>query len=245
MVAQAQRSRAPIQGLADKVAGWFVPAVILIAVVTFVAWSLIGPEPRLAHGIVNAVAVLIIACPCALGLATPMSVMVGVGRGAQVGVLIKKAEAIELMEKVRTLVIDKTGTLTEGRPRLTTIIPADSISESELLAIAASVEKHSEHPLAAAIVNGAKEREINPRVVSEFQSTTGSGVIASLDGRRVLAGRPEFLRAQGVSRSGRIGTARGRTATAGTNSNFRRDRQPRGEAFSVWPIRSRNLRRHR
>ena len=141
MVAQAQRSRAPIQGLADKVASWFVPAVILIAVVTFVAWSLIGPEPRLAHGIVNAVAVLIIACPCALGLATPMSVMVGVGRGAQVGVLIKKAEAIELMEKVRTLVIDKTGTLTEGRPRLTTIIPADSISESELLAIAASVEQ--------------------------------------------------------------------------------------------------------
>ena len=190
MVAQAQRSRAPIQGLADKVASWFVPAVILIAVVTFVAWSLIGPEPRLAHGIVNAVAVLIIACPCALGLATPMSVMVGVGRGAQVGVLIKKAEAIELMEKVRTLVIDKTGTLTEGRPRLTTIIPASSISESELLAIAASVEQDSEHPLASAIVNGAKEREINPRVVSEFQSTTGSGVIASLDGRRVLAGRP-------------------------------------------------------
>ena len=233
MVAQAQRSRAPIQGLADKVASWFVPTVILIAVVTFVAWSLIGPEPRLAHGIVNAVAVLIIACPCALGLATPMSVMVGVGRGAQVGVLIKKAEAIELMEKVRTLVVDKTGTLTEGRPRLTTIIPADSISESELLAIAASVEKHSEHPLATAIVNGAKEREINPRVVSEFQSTTGSGVIASLDGRRVLAGRPEFLRAQGVSGLDELERRADRTATAGTNSDLRRDRQPRGRRLGV------------
>ena len=133
MVAQAQRSRAPIQGLADKVASWFVPAVIVIAIITLFAWWLFGPEPRLAYGIVNAVAVLIIACPCALGLATPMSVMVGVGRGAQAGVLIKKAEAMELMEKVDTLVVDKTGTLTEGRPRVTAIVPADSISETELL----------------------------------------------------------------------------------------------------------------
>src|SRR5207244_969030 len=153
MVAQAQRSRAPIQGLADKVASWFVPSVIAIAIITFFVWWFVGPEPRLAYGIVNAVAVLIIACPCALGLATPMSVMVGIGRGAQAGVLIKKAEAMELMEKVRTLVVDKTGTLTEGHPRVTTIIPADSIPKQELLSAAASVEQNSEHPLAAAIVN--------------------------------------------------------------------------------------------
>ncbi len=198
MVAEAQRSRAPIQGLADKVASWFVPAVILIAVTTFVVWSFIGPEPRFAYATVNAVAVLIIACPCALGLATPMSIMVGVGRGAQAGVLIKKAEAIELMEKVRTLVVDKTGTLTEGRPRLTTILPEASVSESELLAAAASVEQNSEHPLATAIVSGAKERGVNPLGVSEFQSITGSGVIARVNGRRVLVGKPEFLRAQGI-----------------------------------------------
>ena len=198
MVAQAQRSRAPIQGLADKVAGWFVPAVILIAIITFFIWWFVGPEPRLAYGIVNAVAVLIIACPCALGLATPMSVMVGVGRGAQAGVLIKKAEAMELMEKVRTLVVDKTGTLTEGRPRLTTIVPADSISEEELLATAAAVEQNSEHPLAAAIVNGAKERGIKVPAVSDFQSTTGGGVTGQVDGRRVLVGKPQFLRSQGM-----------------------------------------------
>src|SRR5581483_8851226 len=155
MVAQAQRSRAPIQGLADKVAGWFVPAVILAAVITFFVWLFVGPEPRLAYAIVNAVAVLIIACPCALGLATPMSVMVGVGRGAQAGVLIKKAEAIELMEKVRTLVIDKTGTLTEGRPAVTNIISANGMSEDDLITLAASVESNSEHPLAVAIVMGA------------------------------------------------------------------------------------------
>ena len=198
MVAQAQRSRAPIQGLADKVAGWFVPAVILIAIITFFIWWFVGPEPRLAYGIVNAVAVLIIACPCALGLATPMSVMVGVGRGAQAGVLIKKAEAMELMEKVRTLVVDKTGTLTEGRPRLTTIVPADSVSEQELLAAAASVEQNSEHPLAAAIVNGAKERGVKPPAVTDFQSTTGGGVTGQVDGKRVLVGKPQFLRSQGI-----------------------------------------------
>jgi Cu+-exporting ATPase len=199
MVAQAQRSRAPIQGLADKVAGWFVPAVIAIAIITFIVWALVGPEPRLAYAIVNAVAVLIIACPCALGLATPMSVMVGVGRGAQVGVLIKKAEAIELMEKVRTLVVDKTGTLTEGHPRLTTVLSADSISQQELLAAAAAVEQNSEHPLAAAIVNGAKERGVKPSVVKNFQSTTGGGVIGQVNGHRVLVGKARFLRDQGIS----------------------------------------------
>ena len=198
MVAQAQRSRAPIQGLADKVAGWFVPGVIGTSLITFIVWAIFGPEPRFAYAIVNAVAVLIIACPCALGLATPMSIMVGVGRGAQVGVLIKKAEAMELMEKVRTLVVDKTGTLTEGRPRLTTILPADSISEEELLAAAAAVEQNSEHPLAAAIVNGAKERGIKVPAVSDFQSTTGGGVTGQVDGRRVLVGKPQFLRSQGI-----------------------------------------------
>ena len=199
MVAQAQRSRAPIQGLADKVAGWFVPAVILAAVVTFIVWWFVGPEPRLAYAIVNAVAVLIIACPCALGLATPMSVMVGVGRGAQAGVLIRKAEAMELMEKVRTLVVDKTGTLTEGKPRLTTLIPISSMTEQELLAAAAAVEQNSEHPLAAAIVNGAKERDVKVPAVTDFESTTGGGVIGNVDGRRVLVGKPDFLRAQNIS----------------------------------------------
>ena len=199
MVAQAQRSRAPIQGLADKVAGWFVPAVIGIALLTFAAWVWLGPEPRFAHAIVNAVAVLIIACPCALGLATPMSVMVGVGRGAQAGVLIKDAAAIERMEKVDTLIVDKTGTLTEGKPRLTNILPAAAISEQELLTAAAAVEAHSEHPLAAAIVRGAAERGIKPANVSDFQSSTGGGVSGSVDGQRVLIGKAPFLQAQGVS----------------------------------------------
>jgi len=198
MVAQAQRSRAPIQGLADRVAGWFVPTVILAAVITFFVWWFVGPEPRLAYAIVNAVAVLIIACPCALGLATPMSVMVGVGRGAQAGVLIKKAEAMELMEKVRTLIVDKTGTLTEGRPRLTTIVPADGVTEAELLIVAAAVEQNSEHPLAAAIVNGAKDRGVKLPAVTDFQSTTGGGVVGQVDGKRVLVGKPQFLRTQGI-----------------------------------------------
>ncbi|MEO8044849.1 MAG: heavy metal translocating P-type ATPase [Spartobacteria bacterium] len=198
MVAQAQRSRAPIQGLADKVAGWFVPTVITVAVLTFILWVVFGPEPRFAYGIVNAVAVLIIACPCALGLATPMSVMVGVGRGAQAGVLVKKAEAIELMEKVRTLVVDKTGTLTQGRPAVTQILPNDSFTEEELLTLAAAVESQSEHPLAAAIVRGAAERGIRIEKLNEFQSTTGGGVSGKVDGRRVLVGKPKFLREQNV-----------------------------------------------
>ena len=199
MVAQAQRSRAPIQGLADKVAGWFVPAVIAIAVVTFILWAVFGPEPRFAHAIVNAVAVLIIACPCALGLATPMSVMVGVGRGAQAGVLIKKAGAIELMEKVRTLVVDKTGTLTQGKPAVTKILPNNGISEDQLLGLAATVESQSEHPLANAIVSAARERGLAIPAVTEFASTTGGGVRGFADGQRVLAGKPQFLREAGIS----------------------------------------------
>src|SRR5262249_29805231 len=158
---------APIQGLADKVAGYFVPAVIGIATVAFLVWAVFGPDPRLVYAIANAVAVLIIACPCALGLATPMSVMVGVGRGAQMGVLIRNAEAIEVMEKVTTLVVDKTGTLTEGKPRLTQVIPANGVSEGELLLAAASVEQNSEHPLAAAIVQGARDRGVKPEPVTD------------------------------------------------------------------------------
>ena len=199
MVAQAQRSRAPIQGLADKVSAGFVPAVMAVAVIAFIVWAAIGPEPRFAYAIVNAVAVLIIACPCALGLATPMSIMVGIGRGAQAGVLIKNAEAIELMEKVDTLVVDKTGTLTEGKPRLVRVVATDAISEEQLLSFAASVEQQSEHPLAASIVRGAQDRHLTLAKVTDFQSTTGGGVIGKVDGREVLVGKPQFLRAQNVS----------------------------------------------
>jgi Cu+-exporting ATPase len=199
MVAQAQRSRAPIQGLADQVAGWFVPAVMAGAVLTFIIWATVGPEPRFAFAIVNGVAVLIIACPCALGLATPMSIMVGVGRGAQAGVLIKQAEAMERLEKIDTLVVDKTGTLTEGKPRLTTIISFDSLNENDLLAAAAAVEQQSEHPLASAIVRGAQDRHVTLAKIENFQSSTGGGVSAQVDGKSVLVGKPKFLRAQNVS----------------------------------------------
>jgi len=199
MVAEAQRSRAPIQALADRVAGWFVPAVLGIAVLTFALWFFLGPEPRLAHALVNAVAVLIIACPCALGLATPMSIMVGVGRGAQAGVLVKNAEALERLEKVNTLVVDKTGTLTEGKPRLMSCLAVAGVEENELLAIAASVEHSSEHPLAAAIVAGAKDRGLALRDVTDFQSTTGGGVSARVDARDVLIGKPAFLREHSVA----------------------------------------------
>jgi Cu+-exporting ATPase len=199
MVAEAQRSRAPIQSLADKFSGWFVPAVIAVAVATFVIWASVGPEPRFAYAIVNAVAVLIIACPCALGLATPMSIMVGVGRGAQAGVLIKKAEAMERLEKVDTLIVDKTGTLTEGKPRLARVFVTDSISEEQLLSYAASVERQSEHPLAASIVAGAQARHLTLAKVTDFQSTTGGGVIGKVNGREVLVGKPQFLRMQNVS----------------------------------------------
>ena len=199
MVAEAQRSRAPIQALADRVASYFVPAVLAISVITFLLWSLFGPEPRLAFALINAVAVLIIACPCALGLATPMSVMVGIGRGAQAGILIRNAQAIELMEKVTTVVVDKTGTLTEGKPRLTEVIPADGMSEKDLLLAAASVEQNSEHPLATAIVNGAKERNITPQAVTRFDSMTGGGVVGHFAGRQVILGKLEFLQQRGAT----------------------------------------------
>jgi Cu+-exporting ATPase len=199
MVAAAQRSRAPIQGLADRVAGYFVPAVLAVAALTFVLWFWLGPEPRLAFAIVNAVAVLIIACPCALGLATPMSIMVGVGRGARAGVLIRDAEAIERLEKVTTIVVDKTGTLTEGKPRLVETLTADGVEESDLIALAAAVEESSEHPLGAAVVAAAKERGLKIPAARDFASTTGGGVGASVDGQAVLVGKLEFLRAHAAT----------------------------------------------
>jgi Cu+-exporting ATPase len=193
MVSEAQRSRAPIQRLADQVSGWFVPLVILIAIASFAAWAIWGPEPRLAFGLVAAVAVLIIACPCALGLATPMSIMVGVGKGAQNGVLIKNAEALERFEKVDTLVVDKTGTLTEGKPAVTAVVPAEGISEDELLRLAASVEQASEHPLAAAIVAAAKARSLSFAKVTDFDSPTGKGAIGVVEGKRIALGNAKFL----------------------------------------------------
>ena len=201
MVAEAQRSRAPIQGLADKVSAYFVPAVVLAAVVTFIVWAQFGPASAIAHAIVNAVAVLIIACPCALGLATPMSIMVGTGRGASAGVLIKNAEALERLEKVDTLVIDKTGTLTEGKPKLVSVVPADGSSESELLRLAASVEQGSEHPLAAAIVAGARERGLPVTPAAQFASVTGKGVKGTVDGQPVVFGNAALLKDSGVDLS--------------------------------------------
>jgi Cu+-exporting ATPase len=199
MVSDAQRSRAPIQRLADQVATYFVPAVLLVSVLTFVTWATLGPEPRYAYALINAVAVLIIACPCALGLATPMSIMVGVGRGAAAGVLVKKAEALETMEKIDALVVDKTGTLTEGRPRLVTVRPTNDWSETELLRLARSVERASEHPLAAAIANGATERGALLASTTDFESITGQGVKGRVDGKLVAVGNVRLMENVGTS----------------------------------------------
>jgi len=200
LVGQAQRSRAPIQRLADRVAAWFVPTVVAVAVITFVAWLLIGPQPRLANALVNAVAVLIIACPCALGLATPMAIMVGTGRGAHAGVLIKNAEALETLEKVDTLVVDKTGTLTEGKPRVTSVrSQAKVLTDDELLRVTASVERNSEHPLANAIVAAAQEKGIALKETHDFKSTPGMGVQGTVEGRIVAAGNAAFMRERGIT----------------------------------------------
>src|ERR1700742_4901134 len=193
MVADAQRSRAPIQRLADQVAGWFVPSVIAAAVVAFAVWAMFGPEPKLAYGLVAAVSVLIIACPCALGLATPMSIMVGVGRGAQAGVLIKNAEALERLEKVDTLVVDKTGTLTEGMPKVVAIVAAPGFVESDILQLAAGVERASEHPLARAVVDAAGERGTVVPEASGFEAPTGKGVTATVEGRRIVIGNARMF----------------------------------------------------
>ena len=215
MVQEAQRSRAPIQRLADVVAAWFVPGVILVAAATFIVWALVGPAPAMAYALVNAVAVLIIACPCALGLATPMSIMVGVGRGATAGVLIKTAEALEILEKVDTLVVDKTGTLTEGKPHLVTVESIEGTTEADVLRLAASLERASEHPLASAIVAGAEARGIRPADVRDFQSITGQGVTGRVDGRAAVLGSPRFLESRGI----------GTQALAARAESLRRDGQ--------------------
>jgi len=194
MVSEAQRSRAPIQGLADKVASYFVPAVVGISVLTFIIWSLVGPEPRMAYALVNAVAVLIIACPCALGLATPISIMVGTGRGAMAGVLIKNAEVLETMEKVDTLIVDKTGTLTEGKPKVVTIETQDEFNRDELLRLVASLEQASEHPLGEAIVKGAQEKDLDFMPVEDFESITGKGVKGRVEGKVVAIGNRQLLK---------------------------------------------------
>ena len=231
LVAEAQRSRAPIQRLADQVSGWFVPAVIVVALLAFAAWAIWGPEPRFSYGLVAAVAVLIIACPCALGLATPMSIMVGVGRGAQAGVLIKNAEALEHMEKVDTLVIDKTGTLTEGKPAVTAIVAAPGFDEAELLRLAASVERASEHPLAVAIVRAADERGIANAQVSGFNSPTGKGALGIVEGRKIVLGNAAFL-----ARAGR--RCRG-TWRAGRQARVRMARRRSSPAWmGAWPASS-------
>ena len=198
MVAAAQRSRAPIQAVADRISGWFVPLVVLIALATFIVWTFVGPEPRFGHALLNAIAVLIIACPCALGLATPMSIMVGTGRGAQAGVLVKNAEALQALDKVDTLVIDKTGTLTEGKPRLVAVEPTGTFAADQILALAAGVEVRSEHPLGAAIVSGAKERGLAIEAVEDFESQTGMGISGHVEGRAVVVGNAAQMQRIGV-----------------------------------------------
>jgi Cu+-exporting ATPase len=198
LVAQAQRTRPPIQRLADTVSGYFVPAVVLAAIAAFALWAMFGPPPQLANAIIHAVAVLVIACPCALGLATPMSIMVGVGRGAREGVLIKNAEALETLEKTRTLVIDKTGTLTEGKPKLVRVVAGDGFSEDEVVRLAAAVEQNSEHPLGRSVIENVKERNLTLPDARDFQSETGQGVEAVVESKRVLVGRRGYLAAGGV-----------------------------------------------
>ena len=199
MVAEAQRSRAPIQKLVDVVAGYFVPVVVLVAIITFIVWSIWGPEPALAFAVINAVAVLIIACPCALGLATPMSIMVGTGKGAMMGVLIKNAEALEILRKVDTLVVDKTGTLTEGKPKLVSIVATDGFAENDVLRLAASLERASEHPLAESIVRGAEEREVKLSKTDNFQSVTGKGVTGDVEGQTVALGNRKLFENLGIA----------------------------------------------
>ncbi|MEP6960567.1 MAG: copper-translocating P-type ATPase [Acidobacteriota bacterium] len=239
MVAEAQRSRAPIQGLADKVAGMFVPMVLAVSVLTFVIWMWLGPEPRFAHAIVNAVAVLIIACPCALGLATPMSIMVGVGRGAQEGVLVKNAEALERLEKVTTLVLDKTGTLTEGKPKLVDVLPVTGFDAKEFLSLAASLEQNSEHPLAAAIVQGAKEQGMVLVSVKDFRSVTGGGVAGVISARTVMVGKPDFLRNEKILGLESLETSAAKLQEQGKTAMFVAiDGKPAGILAVADPIKS-------
>jgi Cu+-exporting ATPase len=239
MVAEAQRSRAPIQGLADKVASIFVPVVLAVSAVTFVLWLWLGPEPQLAYAIVNAVAVLIIACPCALGLATPMSIMVGVGRGAQAGVLVKNAEALERLEKVTTLVVDKTGTLTEGKPKLMDVLPTGDFDAKEFLRLVASLEQSSEHPLAAAIVQGAKHQGLTIEAVKDFRSVTAGGVIGTVAGRVVMIGKRAFLRNEKVTGLEPLEAAAAKLQEEGKTAMFTAiDGKPAGIVAVADPIKS-------
>jgi Cu+-exporting ATPase len=239
MVAEAQRSRAPIQSLADKVAGIFVPAVLAVSVLTFIVWMWLGPEPKLAHAIVNAVAVLIIACPCALGLATPMSIMVGVGRGAQEGVLVKNAEALERLEKVTMLLVDKTGTLTEGKPTLIDVLPSGGFDAKEFLRLAASLEQNSEHPLAAAIVQGAKEQGIVFEAVKDFRSVTAGGVLGTVADRAVMIGKPDFLRNEKITGLEPLEASAGKLQEEGKTAMFVAiDGKPAGILAVADPIKS-------
>jgi Cu+-exporting ATPase len=236
MVAEAQRSRAPIQKLADVVAGYFVPVVIVIAILSFAVWYFVGPEPRLAYALITAVSVLIIACPCALGLATPMSIMVATGKGATVGVLFKNAEAIETLRKVDTLVVDKTGTLTEGKPKLTEVVTAEGVTEKDLLQFAATVEKASEHPLAEAIVAGAGERGARPGKVEDFSSHTGKGVSGKVDGTTVLLGNRKLMEESRVEIAGLVERAEAMRAEGQTVMFVAADGKPAGLVAVSDPI---------
>jgi Cu+-exporting ATPase len=236
LVSQAQRSRAPIQRIADRVSAWFVPAVIAAAVATFIGWGIFGPQPRFAYAIVNAVAVLIIACPCALGLATPMAIMVGTGRGARAGVLIKNAEALELLEKADTLVLDKTGTLTEGKPRVMSVLPATELQQSELLRLAASLERGSEHPLASALVRAAEERRLALAPAQEFRSLTGRGVTGRVEGREVAAGNERLFAELGIAGGQLLGLAQSLRAEGQTVILLALDQQPAGVIGIADPI---------
>ncbi len=238
MVGDAQRSRAPIQRLADRVAAWFVPAVIAVAAATFVAWALFGPPPALAHGLVNAVAVLIIACPCALGLATPMSIMVATGRGAQAGVLVRDAAALETLARVDTLLVDKTGTLTEGKPRLTEVVPAPGATEAEVLALAAGLERGSEHPLAAAVTAGAAERGVAPAPVTDFAAVPGQGVSGLADGHRVVLGKRALIAAEGVDPGPLEATAERLRAEGRTVAYLAADGRLRGLVAVADPVKT-------
>jgi Cu+-exporting ATPase len=238
MVAEAQRSRAPIQRMADRVSAWFVPAVLAIALIAAIIWATVGPEPRLAHALIVAVSVLIIACPCALGLATPISIMVGVGRGAQLGVLIKNAEALELMEKVDTLLVDKTGTLTEGKPRLTMVRAAPGHEETSVLRFAASIERGSEHPLAAAILAGAAERGIAVASTEDFRSVTGKGVAGRVEGRAVALGNLRLMQDLGVAFDSLVADAEGLRGDGQTVMFVAVDGRPAGLVAVADPIKA-------